>query len=122
MPSFCFFCHFLTLQVSIYQNWTVYDRMLYNKHACYFLNHKLKAVFVVEFVSGSNVTASWSADIPTDSYVHLQPSLPPLRTVTGVIGDAIDTGGVILAPAALTLIDVGGTVITLKSCTAVAGI
>ena len=55
-------------------------------------------------------------------YVHLQPSLPPVLAVTGVIGDAVNTCGVILTTIVLTLIDVSGTVITLKSCAAVAGI
>jgi hypothetical protein len=55
-------------------------------------------------------------------YLHLQPSLPPLLAVTGVISDAIDTSAIILALIVLALIDVCGTVITLKSCAAVAGI
>jgi len=55
-------------------------------------------------------------------YLHLQPSLPPLLTVTGVISDAVNTSAVILALIMLALIDVRGTVITLKSCAAVAGV
>jgi len=55
-------------------------------------------------------------------YLHSQPSLPPLLAVTGVISDAVNTSGVILALILLTFIDVRGTVITLKSCTAVAGV
>jgi len=55
-------------------------------------------------------------------YLHLQPSLPPLLAVTGVISDDINTCGIILAIILLTFINVRGTVITLKSCTAVAGI
>ena len=55
-------------------------------------------------------------------YLHLQPSLPPLLAVTGVISDAINTSGIILALIVLTLIDVSHTVIALKSCAAVAGI
>jgi len=55
-------------------------------------------------------------------YLHLQPSLPPLLAVTGVISDAVNTSGVILALILLTFINVHGTVITLKSCTAVADV
>jgi len=55
-------------------------------------------------------------------YLHLQPSLPPLLAATGVISDAVNTSGVILALIVLTLIDVRGTVITIKSCGAVAGV
>jgi hypothetical protein len=55
-------------------------------------------------------------------YVHLQPSLPPLLAVTGVISDAVNTSGVILALIVLTLIEVRGTVITVKSCAAVASV
>lgn len=55
-------------------------------------------------------------------YVHLQPSLPTVLTVTGVISDAVNTRGVILTIIVLALIYVSSTVITLKSCTAVASI
>jgi len=57
-----------------------------------------------------------------EKQVHLQPSLPALLTVTGVISNAINTGGIVPAFILLTLIDVCSTVITLKACTAVANI
>jgi hypothetical protein len=54
--------------------------------------------------------------------MHLQPSFPALLTATGIIGDSIDTGGIVLALVLLTFIDVSGTVVTLKACTAIADI
>jgi hypothetical protein len=54
--------------------------------------------------------------------MHLQPTLPALLTVTGIIGDTIDTGGIVLALVLLTFIDVCSTAITLKACTAIADI
>lgn len=55
-------------------------------------------------------------------YLHLQPSLPPLLAATGVISDAVNTSGVVLALIVLTLVDVSSTVIALKSRAAVAGV
>jgi hypothetical protein len=54
--------------------------------------------------------------------LHLQPSLPTLLAVTGVISDAVNTCGIILALIVIALIDVHGTVITLESRAAVAGV
>jgi hypothetical protein len=93
-----------------------------DQFAHYSVNHIIKVVCVVPCLSGSDVNVTVITSSIMSLYLHLQPSLPTLVAVTGVIGDGVDTCGVILALIVLALIDVRHTVIALESRAAVAGV